>query len=108
MTKEVYYRVRDSFGGVYYTEHEVLKRTPAGVWVEDIPGIKKFVLENAAKKFAHPTKEKALESFKRRKARQIRILTAQLENVRDALSCAEKSTPENLHCYATHMELDFE
>lgn len=69
-------------------EHKILRRTPKGVWIDDF-STEKFVLLSARKKFACETKEDALESFKRRKQKQIRILESQLEGARLALRIAE-------------------
>jgi hypothetical protein len=43
---------------------------------------------SARKRFAHPTKGEALESFKARKSAQIRMLEAQLDRARSALGLA--------------------
>ena len=85
-------------------EYRVLRRTPKGVRIEDwgIPRVRrlsdgseklvygKFVLLDARKRFACPTKEEALDSFKARKKKQIRILKEQLKRAEDALSFADK------------------
>jgi len=56
-------------------------------------GDKKFVLTGATKRFACPTKEEALKSFKARKRRQISILEAQAKHAREALHKAEGRNP---------------
>jgi len=67
-------------------EYRVLKETPCGVWLDLFQ--KRFVKRNAKKRFACPTKEEALKSFKRRKEVQIRILQAQLDRAFRALQMA--------------------
>lgn len=73
---------------LYLHSYEVLKETPKGVWIQAY-GTKKFILQNARKKFACPTIEEAIESFIARKKRQIRILSGQLENAKMAQYYAE-------------------
>ena len=67
--------------------YPVTKQTPCGVWLELLyGGGKRFVLTSARKRFACPTKEEALESFKARKRRQVRILRARLDEAERALT----------------------
>ncbi|KWA83995.1 hypothetical protein WL29_21765 [Burkholderia ubonensis] len=71
---------------VSHREYTVTKVTPKGVWLSwGFGGSNRFVLLGARKRFAHPSKEEALESFMARKTSQIRILEKQLEHVRTAL-----------------------
>jgi hypothetical protein len=90
----------DDIGPTYVKLHvrtyKVSKVTPKGVWLSyfHIGGICRFVLLEARKRFAHPTKEDALESFKARKAKQIRILEKQLEHVRSAVWQAHREERE--------------
>lgn len=74
---------------VYLQKLPVVKETPCGVWVEQYGGGTRFVLKAARKRFACPTQEEALTSFKARKRRQIGILRAQLERAEEALDKAE-------------------
>lgn len=67
----------------------ILKTTPCGVWISLFGGSKRFVLLTARKKWACKTKEEALESFIRRKKRQIGILECQLAEAQEALRLAE-------------------
>ena len=62
---------------VYFDHYEIIKLTPCGCWI-DVWGKKKFVIEQARKKWAYPTKELALKSFQIRKQWQIRHLERQL------------------------------
>lgn len=83
-------------------KYKVIKYTPKGVWIaledyipydDEITQDKqytKFVLLTAKKKFACPTIEEALESFKARKKRQIKILNEQLDRAKRALEISEK------------------
>lgn len=69
-----------------HREYTVTKVTPKGVWLTwGFGGSNRFVLVDARKRFAHPTKEEALESLMARKTSQIRILEKQLEYARTAL-----------------------
>lgn len=72
------------------TKYPVIKHTPKGVWLDNY-GTKRFVRREAIKRFACPTEEEALESFIARKARQVSILTSQLEQAKKAKKMAEES-----------------
>lgn len=73
----------------------VIKETPTGVWI-DYHGTKKFVSLQSHKKFACKSEEEALESFKARKRRQVKILRTQLARAEMALQL----TPENDTAYS--------
>lgn len=66
-------------------DFNILRFTKCGCWIEG----EKFVLLSGKKRYAYPTKEEALESFKRRKAMQIKILTRLLAQAKNALSEAK-------------------
>lgn len=74
--------------------YRVIKRTPKGAWIDcggwGLNSDKKLVLLDSKKRFACPTKKEALESFKARKRRQIKIVKAQLKRAEEALSAAEE------------------
>jgi hypothetical protein len=71
-------------------EFRVVKETPKGAWIETtFCGDKRFVRLDARKQYACPTVELARQSFIARKKRQIKILTKQLENAKEALTYAE-------------------
>ena len=72
----------DSINGYGYMkvcleEYEVERETPCGYWIR---GERKWVPKDGKKRYAYPTKEEALESFRARKRRQIGILRKQLAN----------------------------
>ena len=71
-------------------EFPVLKHTPKGVWLFTFFGDKRFVLRDARKRFACPTKEEALESFIARKKRQATIFESRARNARLAIKLAEE------------------
>jgi len=104
-TEEIYYRYEEtrlSLGMDEYDnmipgynlsidlcEYVVVRHTPKGVWI-NIGGsldhtYEKFILHKARKKFAHPTKEVALKSFRARKRAQTRILEGKLKQAEVAL-----------------------
>jgi hypothetical protein len=103
-----WYRYQDSLGGddwgthvsVHLFEYTVVKETPKGVWLAlfEFSSLKRFVLLDARKKFACPTKEEAMESFLARKRKQVKILSNQLRHVKEAIQIAEdlcrKISPE--------------
>lgn len=69
-------------------EFEVLSETPKGYWINiyhffnDRKMGMKWVSKTGKKRFAYPTKEEALESFRARTSRCIKILTARLEDAK--------------------------
>jgi len=80
---------------VILQEFPITKTTPKGVWINNL-GIPRFVLLNAYKRFACPTKEEALESFMARKTRQIKILAEQSQIACEALSIAKNMQLDGL------------
>jgi hypothetical protein len=68
--------------------YEVIKRTQCGVWL-DVCGRKKFVKTDTRKKFACPSLEEAIESFRKRKAAQIRIYQNRATNAQESLVILE-------------------
>jgi hypothetical protein len=82
---------------VHYTDgirlqmaaYDVTRETPRGYWIALWP--KKWVSKTTRKRFAHQTQDDALFAFKKRKERQIAILTEQLASARTALSMAENN-----------------
>ena len=88
-------------------EYEVLKTTLCGVWIKYPRNDKyyydpakyvegrKFILEKGinhftTKRFAWPTKEEALISYKMQKEKQIRLLESQLSNAIENLEIAQR------------------
>jgi len=54
---------------------------------------KRWVRKNGKKKYAHATKEDAMISFKKRKARQIAILKSQLNTAKAAIKLESENVP---------------
>jgi len=74
-------------------KYSILSKTPKGTWIRaDNTKGKRFILDDARKKWAHPTKTAALTSFIRRKECQVSILTAQLKQAEHALKKAKNNT----------------
>jgi hypothetical protein len=74
-------------------EWYVYRETPMGYWV--IPsygGKERWVSKTGKKRLCYPTTSEALESFKRRKKRQIEILESQLTNAKHAAALARTIT----------------
>lgn len=69
---------------------KILKTTPTGFWVQVFFTERRFVKAKAHKRYACPTPEEALESFRARKNRQVSILLAQVARAREALFMAER------------------
>jgi hypothetical protein len=80
-------------------EFVVLKTTPKGVWLDmgsarwDAAD-KKFVLRDARKRYACPTKEEARASFIARKKAQIRIHEARVAGAKEALEAIGHEEPK--------------
>jgi hypothetical protein len=95
---EYWYRFDDLRGTervrVSVTKYPVLRHTPKGVWLDIGGGRERFVLKRGRKRFACPTQDAAMESFKARKERQRKILMAQLQGVEAALVAAGEA-PES-------------
>jgi hypothetical protein len=89
-----FYRVEAIWNGdartLMYVEFPIIKRTPSGTWIDVWGPGPKWVGDKWAKRYATPTKEEALESFRRRKARQVSILTRRLENAKLDAEAGEK------------------
>ena len=62
----------------------VLKMTPCGAQI-NVFGRRRFVLLNATKRYACPTEAEAMESYRARKRRQVRILRHRLAEAEAAL-----------------------
>lgn len=75
---------------IYCYEYEVLSHTPKGFWISYGDSEKRFILKDAKKCFAHLTKEAALQSFVKRKQRQISILSHQICNAEAAITLAKR------------------
>lgn len=88
----IYWYRYDGYEYVSCSPYKVLRHTNKGVWLEMGYGIKpKFVLNNARKRFAYPTKKEALESFRMRKLRQIEYCQNMVTRCHKAL---DKIAPE--------------
>lgn len=75
-------------------KYTVERATAQGVWLRpEYGGRSRFVLRDSRKRFACPTVEEAAESFRARKARQFRILRAQIKHIVDALALAAATAP---------------
>jgi hypothetical protein len=67
----------------------VSRHTPKGAWIKTYSGDERFVLKDARKRYACPTKEEALDSFIARQRRRISILEAQAEDSKIGIRIAE-------------------
>jgi hypothetical protein len=80
--EEFRYRFEDAYeldGQPFLCKFRVTRRTPRGVMI-NCWGTEKFILAGTdGKRYAYPTEEQALYSYKRRKQRAISILTNQLD-----------------------------
>ena len=81
--------VSSTYSACYLRQYNVSSVTPKGVWL-DVYGRKRFVLRGARKRFACPSFDEAVESFKARKAAQKRIYAARLKRADEALFALER------------------
>lgn len=96
---EHYYRYYDSGGDyILLMQLRVLRRTPKGVWVEDLGGLRseRFVLDRGRKRFCYPTLAEAWASFLKRKERQLSILVAQHDMIARLLARAKLIPPDEV------------
>ena len=85
-------------------EYQIIKETPKGFWValgfrfegfaKDPSPEKRWIGNDHHKKFACRTRQEALQSFKARKKRQIRLLENQLHRAKRALEEAGNIAPD--------------
>jgi hypothetical protein len=76
-------------------EYQVIRHTPKGVWLKQPYCMgKKFVLKDARKRFAHPTKREALISYIARQKRRILILNSQIKDSEMGLRVADRMLSE--------------
>lgn len=76
-------------------EYRVIKHTPKGVWLlKPYCAGKRFVLKDAKKRFAHPTKREALVSYIARQKRRILILNSQIKDSEMGLRVAGRMLSE--------------
>lgn len=82
---------------IHLDEYKLVKETRLGYWIVStwISTDKHWVSKTARKRYAYPTVEEALCSFKCRKQRQIKILANQLNNAREALLQANNDSWHN-------------
>lgn len=88
------HRMIDRGPFIVLERYPVIRETPKGVWLALGFGDRRFVLRTARKRWACPTEDEALESFKARKRRQCRILRAQLKHAATALAQVENDRVE--------------
>lgn len=72
------------------TPFEMVKETPRGVWVRNWLGSKFFVLGEAARQIAVPTKQLAIQDLVRRKEKHVRMSEMRAKMAREHLAAAVK------------------
>lgn len=82
-------RVSVSHPTMSYDTFTVERITPKGVWLDGGLRQPRFVRLSAHKRFAHSTKEEALQAFMARKDAQLRILTNQTRSATEDRRLAE-------------------
>ena len=75
---------------IFCESYRILRHTKCGVWI-NADCQERFVLNNARKKYAYPTKKEALRSFKIRKSRQLQHIIRQNDHVVNIISTLDKA-----------------
>lgn len=80
---------------VVLNTYVLFKETPKGYWIgfgnlNGLHGDKKWVSKTSVKRYAYPTKEKAMNNFILRSEKRVKILQTQVSDVKSALSRAEQ------------------
>lgn len=84
-------------------EYNLVRETPKGYWIGlylnpqyGEPFWKKWIPKESRKRFAYPTKEEALENYKKRTEKRIKILKSQISECEVGLMRAneEKNKPQ--------------
>ena len=89
-TDEEYPNGEDDFQ-IEFHEFRVIRRTKKGAWItRGLYDKERFVLDDATKRFAYPTKDQALESLIARKTLHIKILESNHPVARIALELARR------------------
>lgn len=103
----LYYRYYDrnySDGGIIsVTEYSVIRETEKSVWL-NVYGEEKILRKNARRSFAYPTKELALNSYRRRKECQVKRLTEQLRHAKECeqiVSAPDFEASKTVHLSST-------
>ena len=100
-----YYRY-DGYEWAECSSYRVIKTTDKGVWISLGYMIKdKFILNGARKRWAYPTKELALNSFRMRKLRQIEHCRHTEERAKKALDKTGFNAEKELNNFFDTMEL---
>lgn len=84
-------------------EFNMRKETPKGYWIgygsweedERLRGTSKWVSKTSKRRFAHPTKEEALNYFIKRTEKRISIMQYQISSCRIALGLAKQLQNKN-------------
>ena len=93
MEQKIFYRY-DGYDFLRVEEWDAVKETPCGWWIRPYWGHTdgtddKFILKEARKRYAQPTKEEALISYIARKNWQITHLERQLAKAKEGLAHAK-------------------
>ena len=80
---------------LFFRTFGVVRHTPKGVWLNEY-GVQRFVLKDARKRYAYPTKELALESYRKRRESYIKRLKNYLHRAEGGLAVANALTAAEL------------
>lgn len=104
----IFYRYELAFEGIdeensivitKLNKYNLVKETPKGYWIRianSNASPSKWISKTANKRFAHTSKEKAIDGFIQRQKDRIKILKKQIGHSMTALRIAETSKSEQL------------
>lgn len=101
------YRTSETGRGLTVVEFPIIGETPQGWWIKDDYGLKKrWVSKTAKKRYAYPTREEAMESFKARKAAFIKHARNMLRVAEIDLGIADGILREDFKQYLDYFKVE--
>jgi hypothetical protein len=103
-----YFRI-DGYGNAYIAAYEIVRKTAKGCWISTGYQTEKFILDGARRRWAYPTKELALDSYRIRKERQIRHCNDMVQAANEGLTTMgfKAIDPKSRFWKSTHFEEDY-
>jgi hypothetical protein len=96
---------RPGHARMYLERFRIVRTTPCGFWINIGYAAErlKWVSNSAKKRFAYPSMDEALTSFRMRKRRQVAILRYRLADAQQALQTALDLAGGEKHVHVTKM-----
>lgn len=100
------YVTNDSKVLVKLSTYSLVKETPKGYWICDKIGFEHWVSKTSKKRYAYPSKQEALDSFIKRKEKQIKILSPKFSVAKAALAKGSELKKEHFGLKNSEMVYD--